>query len=137
MRRKCGAQLDPEIREGYEFQFEFLADRAVITAGLGKAPCSLALEFPLADAADVGTDHESEDMLGVDAFGVPADREQRCHANAGNPNGFYANRHFASRWVENDSRDLEATYHIAASISCHSGERIGVARHYGHGPRLW
>jgi hypothetical protein len=54
------------------------------------------LEFPLADAADVGTDHESKDMLGVDAFGVPADREQRCDANAGNPNGFCANGHLRS-----------------------------------------
>src|SRR4051794_7605022 len=96
MGRKCAAQFDPEIRKRDEFQFEFLANRAIIAGGFGKSRRGLALEFPFADAAEVGTDHESEDMLGIDAFGVPANRQKRCDANARNPNGFCANRHLRS-----------------------------------------
>ena len=73
----CVANVPPssilKFRAGHEFQLEFLADRAVIAAGFGKPPRGLALEFAFADIADVSTDHKSEEMLGVDAFGMPAE----------------------------------------------------------------
>src|SRR5882757_2208550 len=77
MSREGASYLDTKILGGDEFQFEFLTDRPVATAALGKSPGGLALEFALAGAADIGSDHEAKKMLGIDAFGTHAIREQR------------------------------------------------------------
>ena len=77
MGREGASDLDTEILGGHEFQFEFLVDRPVVSAALGKSSGRLALEFALAGIADIGADHEAEDMLGIDAFGANAGREQR------------------------------------------------------------
>ncbi len=77
MSRKGASDLDTKILGGDEFQFEFLTDRPVAAAALGKAPGRLALEFALAGVAHIGSDHEAKNMLGIDAFGMHAVREQR------------------------------------------------------------
>src|SRR4051794_34245477 len=97
MRGKRASELDPEVRKRHEFEFEFLAGSPIIAGCFRKPPRRLTLEFAFADVADVGADHESEDMLGIDAFSMPAERKQRSHPNARNPNGFCANRHLNPR----------------------------------------
>jgi hypothetical protein len=77
MSREGASDLDTKILGGDEFQLEFLTDRPVATAVLGKSPGRLVLEFALAGVADVGSDHEAKNMLGIDAFGMHAIREQR------------------------------------------------------------
>ncbi|MGH6751749.1 MAG: hypothetical protein ACREDP_06230, partial [Bradyrhizobium sp.] len=75
--RKAGSQLHPNIFGRHEFQFEFLADGPVVSAILTKSPGRLGLEFALADIADIGADHEAEQMLGIDALRADAARKQR------------------------------------------------------------
>ena len=77
---KCASDLDPEIPDRHEFQFEFLTEGAIFAAVLAEPPGGLALEFALADIADIRADHESEQMLGIDALGMRADRKQRRKA---------------------------------------------------------
>src|ERR1700736_1518453 len=77
MRGKLRSQLNSKIPCGYELQFEFLSDRAVASGILCETPGGLALEFALAGVADVSADHESEQMLGIDAFSVSAGGKQR------------------------------------------------------------
>src|ERR1700730_10093994 len=74
MRRKLRSQLNSKIPCGHELQFEF---RVVASGILCETPGGLALEFALADVADVGADHESEQMLGIDASSVSAGGKQR------------------------------------------------------------
>src|SRR6266542_1939098 len=78
MRRKRASDLDSKILNRHKLQFELLADGPIAAAVLAEAPGRLALKLPLADIADIGADHEAEQMLGVDALGVDAGRQQRC-----------------------------------------------------------
>ena len=67
---------------GHEFQFEFLADRPLVSAILGKSPGSLAPEFALTDIADIGANHEAEQMLGINALGANTARKSAVtHTN--------------------------------------------------------
>ncbi|HMH99166.1 MAG TPA: hypothetical protein VK577_21745 [Bradyrhizobium sp.] len=77
MSREGASYLDTKILGGDEFQFEFLTDRPVATAALGKSSGRLALEFALTGAADIGSDHKAKKMFSIDAFGLHAIREQR------------------------------------------------------------
>jgi hypothetical protein len=55
----CAAKAPPiSIRtpfDGHQLQLEFLTDAAIISAILGKSSGRLALEFTLADIADIAT----------------------------------------------------------------------------------
>src|SRR4030081_3221952 len=93
MSRKGASHLDPEILGGHEFQLEFLADRLVITATFGKSSGRLALEFVFTDAAYIRTDHETKQMLGVDAFSMNPGRKQRRKTRYRSPKRFCINRH--------------------------------------------
>ena len=77
MRGEIAAHFDAKIPERNQLQLELLAKTAVRTAFPDKAPGRRALEFALADIADVSADHESEDMLGIDVLGMNASRKQR------------------------------------------------------------
>src|SRR4029450_4190416 len=61
----------------HQLKFELLADGPITATVLAEAPGRLALKLPFADIADVGADHEAEQMLGVDALGMDAGRQQR------------------------------------------------------------
>ena len=94
--------LDSKIPGRHEFQFKLLADRPVTSAIFGKSSGGLALEFPLADIADIGADHEAEQMLGIDALGANGSRKQRREAHDAGPEHFCADRHShpKDRWRE-------------------------------------
>ena len=77
VRRKRASHLNSKIPGRHEFQFKLLADDPVTSAIFGKSSGGLALEFPLADIADIGADHEAEQMLGIDALGATGSRKQR------------------------------------------------------------
>jgi hypothetical protein len=88
------AKLVPiSIPGGHEFQFEFLTDCPITTADFGKSPGRLALEFAFAGASDIGADHEAKQMLGVDAFGVHAVRQQRRKTHDRGSKRFCIDRH--------------------------------------------
>jgi hypothetical protein len=74
VRRKGTTQLYSKIFNGHEFQFEFLANRAVASSIPGKSSGRLALEFTLANIADISADHKAEDMLGINALSANAVR---------------------------------------------------------------
>ena len=93
VRRKGASHLDPEILDGHEFQFEFLADRPVVSAIPGKSSGRLALEFALADIADIRADHEAEQMLGIDALRASAAWKQRGETHDGRPERLRTNWH--------------------------------------------
>src|ERR1700738_2874935 len=96
MRRKLRSQLNSKIPCGHQLQFEFLSGRAVASGILRKTPGGLALEFALADVADVGADHESEQMLGIDAFSVSAGGKQRGKPRNGRSHRLCTNSHSQS-----------------------------------------
>lgn len=60
MGREGASDLDPEIVDRHELQFEFLVDRPIVIAPLGKSSGRLALEFALADVADISADQEAK-----------------------------------------------------------------------------
>src|SRR5258705_10816006 len=60
MRRKGACHLDPEIIDGHELQFEFLVDRPISAAILGKSSSRLDLEFALSEVTDISADHEAK-----------------------------------------------------------------------------
>ncbi len=97
MGRKAGSQLHPNILDGYEFQFELLAGRPVSSAIPGKSSVGLALEFALADIADIRADHEAEQMLGIDAFRANTAWKQRGethdHCSAGLRTNWHSDSH--------------------------------------------
>src|SRR4051794_20765182 len=76
MRRKRASDLDSKIPERYKLEFELLADGAIRAAVLAEASGRLALKLALTDIADIGADHEAEQMLGIDALGMDAGRQQ-------------------------------------------------------------
>ncbi|WOK19719.1 MULTISPECIES: hypothetical protein [Rhodopseudomonas] len=76
MRSECRPRLDSEISGGHEFQLELLLDCAISSLARAQPPRRLALEFPLAGIADVGPDHESEQMLGIDILAMHHTRKQ-------------------------------------------------------------
>ena len=75
--REGAAQLYSNILEGHELQFELLTDRTIVPAVLGKSSGGLALEFALADVANICADHETEQMLGIDTLSANPARKQR------------------------------------------------------------
>ena len=93
MRGEIAAHFDPEIPKRNELQLELLIKGAVGAAAPGKAPGRRALEFVLADLADVSADHECKDMLGIDALGMSAGRQPRSETRDGHPERFSANWH--------------------------------------------
>ena len=78
MRRKSASHLDPKIPDRHELQLKLLADGPIGAAVSAEAPGGLALKLPFTDIADVGANHEAEQMLGIDALGMDAGRQQRC-----------------------------------------------------------
>src|SRR5258707_678498 len=60
MGREGASDLDPEIVDRHELQFEFLVDRSIVIATFGKSSGRLALEFALADVANVSADQEAK-----------------------------------------------------------------------------
>lgn len=62
VRCKGASQLDAKILDRHKLQFEFLVNRPVASAIPGKSSGRLALEFTLADIADIRTDHASEEL---------------------------------------------------------------------------
>src|SRR4029077_17060789 len=91
-----------EVSGGHEFQFELLPGGAVVSAAPGKPSRRLALKFPLADIADIRTDHEPEQMLGINALGANAGWEQHGEAQDCHPERFCTDRHShsESHWVK-------------------------------------
>ncbi|WP_296512338.1 hypothetical protein [Rhodopseudomonas sp.] len=87
VRRKSGSHLNSKIPGGHELEFEFLAEGAIGSTGLAESPGGLALEFALAEVADIGADHESEQMLRIDVFTAHIDRNQREQARNCRPEG--------------------------------------------------
>src|SRR5882672_9959021 len=83
--RERASNLNPKIPGGHEFQFEFLADRPVPSAIPGESSGRLALEFALADVADIRSDHEAKQMLGINALGVNTARKQPRKAHHRRP----------------------------------------------------
>ena len=87
----CDAKVVPsshaEIPDRHEFQFEFLVNRPVTSAIPRKSSGGLALEFTLADIADIRTDHEAKQMFGINALRARAGRQQR-EAQDGRPERF-------------------------------------------------
>src|SRR5437870_12894315 len=77
MRRKRASDLDTKIPDRHKLQFELLADGPITPTVLAEASGCLALKLPFADIADIGADHEAEQMLGIDALGMDAGRQQR------------------------------------------------------------
>jgi hypothetical protein len=77
MRGKNASDFDPEILDGHEFELEFLTNGAVIPALLGKSSSGLALEFALADIANISAYHEAKQMLGINTLGMNAGWKQR------------------------------------------------------------
>src|SRR5215213_9675212 len=77
MRRKRAPHLDSKILGRHKFEFELLADGPISAALLAEAPGRLALKLAFADIADIGADHEAEQMLGIDALGMDGGRQQR------------------------------------------------------------
>src|SRR5437870_11315866 len=77
MRRKRASDLDTKIPDRHKLQFELLADGPITPTVLAEASGCLALKLPFADIADIGADHEAEQMLGIDTLGMDAGRQQR------------------------------------------------------------
>ncbi|WP_249144338.1 hypothetical protein [Bradyrhizobium lablabi] len=71
------SKLYAKILDRDELQFELLADGAIAAAILGEAPGGLGLEFTLAEIADIGANHEAENVLGIDLFRLHGERQQR------------------------------------------------------------
>src|ERR1700730_13096898 len=94
MRRKLRSQLNSKIPCGHELQFEF---RVVASGILCETPGGLALEFALADVADVGADHESEQMLRIDALSVRAGGKHRGTPRDGRSHRLRTNSHSQRR----------------------------------------
>src|SRR3977135_3359283 len=93
VRRKDTSHLNPEILGGHELQLELLVDRSVVTATFRKSSGRLALEFAFTGAADVGTDHEAKEMLGIGAFSMKAAGKQRGEAQSCRPKRFCTDGH--------------------------------------------
>ena len=93
MRRKRASDLDSKIPGRHKFQFELLADGPISAAVLAEASGRLALKLPLADIADIGADHEAEQMLGIDALGMDAGRQQRSKRHDRRPESLCTRRH--------------------------------------------
>ena len=68
MSRERRPDLDAEIPDRHELQLDLLADGLVCSGLLGEPSGGFGLEFALAEIADIGADHESIDVLGVDAL---------------------------------------------------------------------
>ena len=102
MRRKRASDLDSKIPDRHELQFELLADGPITAAVLAEAPGRLALKLPFADIADIGADHEAEQMLGIDALGMDAGRQQRSKRHDRRLEGLCTRRysHSAGHGVE-------------------------------------
>ena len=97
--QRCVPSLNAKIPCRHEFQFEFLSDRAVASAIPGKSSGGLALEFTLADIADIGADHEAKQMFGIDALRVRAGRKQRGETQERRPNRLRTNWHSQGQGV--------------------------------------
>src|SRR6266545_4143196 len=102
MRRKRAAQFDSKILNRYKLQFELLADGLITPAVIAEASGRLALKLPFADIADIGADHEAEQMLGIDALGMDAGRQQRSKRHDRRLEGLCTRRysHSAGHGVE-------------------------------------
>src|SRR6185503_14439525 len=102
MRRKRASDFDSKIPGRYKLQFELLADGAISAAVLAEASGRFALKLPLADIADIGADHEAEQMLGIDALGIDAGRQQCSKKHDRRLKGLYTRRysHSAGHGVE-------------------------------------
>src|SRR5580700_8700140 len=66
--RKRRFDLNPEILHGYEFQLELLPERVVGSGLFRKSSRARGLEFAFTGIADIRADHETVDVLGVDAL---------------------------------------------------------------------
>ena len=99
---KGSSQLHPNILDGHEFQFELLADRPVTSAIPGKPSVGLALEFALADIADIRADHEAEQMLGINALRANTARKQRGETHDDCSAGLRTNWHSQSHGNETE-----------------------------------
>jgi hypothetical protein len=108
MGRKAGSQFHPEILDGHEFQFEFLADRPVRSAIPGKSPVGPALQFAFADIADIGADHEAEQMLGIDALRANTARKQRGKTHDDCLAGLRTNWHSQATGMKRNESDSSA-----------------------------
>src|SRR5215216_1287073 len=102
MRGKRASNLDSKIQDRYKLQFEFLADGAISAAILAEASGRFALKLPLAGIADIGADHEAEQMLCIDALGINAGRQQRSKRHDRRPEDLCTRRysHSAGHGVE-------------------------------------
>jgi hypothetical protein len=81
----------------------------------------LALEFALADVADIGADHEAEQMLGIDALSMKARWKQRGEYD-GRLKRFRTNWHSHSEnhwggWKVTEALTESASYHDAKSAA--------------------
>ncbi len=85
--------FDSKIPGGYDFQFEFLADRAVISTTFCISSGRLALEFALADVAGIRADHEAKQMLGIDALCINAGRKRDGKTHDCRAKHFCTNKH--------------------------------------------
>ena len=60
MRGEIAADLDAEIPERHQLELELLAKAAIRASIPAEPPRCLALEFALAERADIGADHEGK-----------------------------------------------------------------------------
>ena len=80
------ADLDAEVRQRHDLDLDLLREGAIGPAALAESTCRLGLEFALAGIADIGADHETEDVLGIeDLFGTDAYRRERDGAGGYGP----------------------------------------------------
>ena len=95
MQARRSADLDADVRQRHDFDLEFVLEGAICTAALAEAPRGLALEFALAGIADIGADHETEDVLGIEAIlGADAARQKRDRAGSNRPEAVGSRAHF-------------------------------------------
>src|SRR4051794_623985 len=93
MRRESAPELDPEVLRRHEFELDLLLERAIAAVILGKSPGGLALQFTVTNVADIGADHESKYVLGIDTFSLDGSRQQCGTAQQGGPERSRGNQH--------------------------------------------
>src|SRR4029450_3053328 len=86
----------------HQLKFELLADGPITATVLAEAPGRLALKLPFPAIPAIGADHEAEQMLGIDALGMDAGRQQRSKRHDRRLEGLCTRRysHSAGHGVE-------------------------------------